>query len=1706
MKDMNELYKQHLSRIERLAAGVPEPLHELADSCAKLCASRYIHNQQEEIARLMQCLEQLVQDDNPDSLYEPLIGMVATLADERTAGIFRYITAHAVEYPYSTGYNRRPYRTKDITLHKERILDKMTSLISMHGFGFDLMTMLTERNYELLGDYRLNQEALSDLIAYELDQDNAQVMQALHDIIYGDNQTALLSYDIILGILMSHRTEAYRMISELLVAARLQEGLRQSITETLDQGTLEASIMLIDTILQHDLIRYSAIVRALGTWIGMPLESANTRVTGQLIRQTYEALTDSSLRHEWLTDENANKVYISLWATAVHEEQELYDRIQYLMDTGVRYQKIVALYVLSNSQNKELRLRMARPHLQEQDGELLYWVLDNYAYECEYTWDFVSSVTESERVLRVPQTPLLEEKTDRVQDFNRIRDIYLGLSERDISFSSSVLDGITIQYSSDRLIHKLIYLAAYDMDAQLIGEILQLKDRMSADLRGTLLQYVIKDSNDPEQRQFIFASLTDKSMSNRETALKLAKTFVLTDAELRLIEDLLKLKTGSLRQSAIQLLLRQPGELLEPVVARLLGSKSELQRLAALETITELQSQPERQNQYERLTVMAESLTHPTAKEKTLLAKLGQAAEYTTANGYGLCDPNLVEEWLKIPPSTAAFDMKTQVFTLGSEPIRSFLQGLNDLIHEHREHEYEVEYYNNYKETLLIGNKLQPLSYNNWVADDEDTSKVLERYPLTSLWQQYLEQSGMDNLAVMQIALYTQPERLDQSLQQLYRYFSHAMEYNQLDKHQLLEGWRGEFIRSLYPVEQMIEIRDWYDRLPYQQQIDNLLVAYLEDSRKEEVFDMAHLALNYLMQNFPADHLEPDGGTLVLLADPWINLLRSRSYNEDSARRRFHTLYNFLPLDIHSISYTHLAPEDYARMYDMNIIQDNELYKQMLIGYQARDFMRLITSPTSQYNLVNRFPSIRPLAEQAIARILDIELQRGELPTEVTPLAMSIQRIDGMKYFLSILSNLQKETFIRGYIYSYGNSTKKETFSHLLKNNYPLEGENEQTLDDMLKTYPISDKRLLEAAMYAPQWIEIIAAHLNWQGLRSAAWYFHAHINETFSAEKETIVAHYSPITPQEFNDGAFDLNWFQQAYHELGAERFKLLYDAAKYISAGSNHRRSQLFADAVLGKLNLEQTRQNVAAKRNKDQLLSYTLIPLSPEQREQDIRGRYEFVQQFLKESKSFGAQRRTSEAAASAIALDNLARNAGYADVTRLTWDMEARKVDELLVYFEPHEIEDELYVQLEIDTEGKTSLTAVKSGKPLKSVPSRLNKNEYIVRLKELKTELTDQYRRARSELERSMVNQTSFTAAELSRLQQNPVLSPLFRSLVFRSGKHLGYINQEASSLLQPQAAGASSAESSASSNPNTTDAGTATVAMTDYIQQPLMPEDEVFIAHPLHLYESGQWSLFQRDLIEHQFYAEQRERMDQRSREPFKQVFRELYVLNEDEKSNGIVSRRYAGHQVQPNKTVALLRGRGWTVSYEEGLQKVDYRNNLIASVYAMADWFSPADTEAPTLETVQFHDRTTYKPVPFEQVPPVLFSEVMRDMDLAVSIAHVGGVDPEASLSTIEMRRAIVAESLRLMKITNVQIDKNHALIEGSLGTYSVHLGSAIVYKQAAGALNILPVHSQHRGRIFLPFMDEDPRTAEILSKIVMLAQDTKIKDPMILNQLKQ
>ncbi len=444
-------------------------------------------------------------------------------------------------------------------------------------------------------------------------------------------------------------------------------------------------------------------------------------------------------------------------------------------------------------------------------------------------------------------------------------------------------------------------------------------------------------------------------------------------------------------------------------------------------------------------------------------------------------------------------------------------------------------------------------------------------------------------------------------------------------------------------------------------------------------------------------------------------------------------------------------------------------------------------------------------------------------------------------------------------------------------------------------------------------------------------------------------------------------------------------------------------------------------------------------------------------------------------------------------------METKLIEEFAPYRKWTNVDD-VELCLKINEEGKSEILCRKGEKLLKSVPTRIGKRPYVLEVKEAHKKLKEQHIRAKKLMEEAMENGDWFTAEEVAGLMGNPVVKAILENLVFVHDNALGFVavntlsgedSQGIKEAIEEKKSQVSKLNRTSISELEKAQQGIFLISWDGRTCQ-LQKEEKIRIAHPLDLYQTKVWHEYQKYLFDHQI------------RQPFKQVFRELYVKMPEELGL-TASRMFAGNQIQPQKTVGCLRGRRWIADYEEGLQKVYYKENIIARIYAMADWFSPSDIEAPTLEWVEFSDRKTFMPITIEKVPDLIYSEVMRDVDLAVSVAHVGGVDPETSHSTIEMRRAIVEFNLPLFGLKNVTLTDSHAQIQGSRGEYTVHLGSGVIHQKGGAMLNILPVHSQKRGKLFLPFVDEDPKTAEIMSKIVLLAEDKKIKDPFILQQIR-
>ncbi len=396
--------------------------------------------------------------------------------------------------------------------------------------------------------------------------------------------------------------------------------------------------------------------------------------------------------------------------------------------------------------------------------------------------------------------------------------------------------------------------------------------------------------------------------------------------------------------------------------------------------------------------------------------------------------------------------------------------------------------------------------------------------------------------------------------------------------------------------------------------------------------------------------------------------------------------------------------------------------------------------------------------------------------------------------------------------------------------------------------------------MMAPQWIDIISQALGWKGFKEACFYFIANMKEYNAVYKKAEIAKYTALEPEDLNDGAFDMQWCINVSDMLGKERLQMMYKSAKFLCNNSFHTRVKKYTDACLGRKDKKEFLQNAKEKRNKDDLNAYCICPIT---NDKDLLERYTFVQQLLKESKQFGAQRQAREKRTCEIALINLARNSKYETVTRLSWIMEGKMISQYSYLLEPQQLED-IEVYIKIDENGHNKIISSKNGKNLKSIPARLNKNEKILELKEIHKMWEIQYQRSRNMLETAMEERTKFTCEELNAIMENPIVLPIVSKLVLESNGNFGYYQKGKLTGLS-----------------NTYEFG-----------------EKIRIAHPYDLYKAGIWQDIPKDLF------------DKKIQQAFKQVFRELYLKLNDEIEKTEV-RRYSGYQIQPKKAAGALKNK---------------------------------------------------------------------------------------------------------------------------------------------------------------------------------------------------
>jgi len=301
--------------------------------------------------------------------------------------------------------------------------------------------------------------------------------------------------------------------------------------------------------------------------------------------------------------------------------------------------------------------------------------------------------------------------------------------------------------------------------------------------------------------------------------------------------------------------------------------------------------------------------------------------------------------------------------------------------------------------------------------------------------------------------------------------------------------------------------------------------------------------------------------------------------------------------------------------------------------------------------------------------------------------------------------------------------------------------------------------------------------------------------------------------------------------------------------------------------------------------------------------------------------------------------------------------------------------------------------------------------------------------------------------------------------------------------------------------------------------------------------------------------------------RQPFKQAHREVYLLTDAERHTETYSNRFAAHVLRQHQYNALCAARGWKNKLRmlvDDTYPPTFRELPQWGLRAEY-WIEGAGTEYGTdtnesgaflrvvTDQVRFYrvaaaqnwahaggggytssaagpgTRGVNEPLPLDEIPALVFSEIMRDVDLFVGVASVGN-DPTwqdggpggrfreywvnysfGELGeTARTRRAILERLVPKLKIASqCTLTERFLVVRGKLRTYKIHLGSAnILMEPNDQYLCIVPARDPvavGTDRLFLPF-EGDVTLSIVLSKAFLLAADESITDATIVRQIKR
>lgn len=560
--------------------------------------------------------------------------------------------------------------------------------------------------------------------------------------------------------------------------------------------------------------------------------------------------------------------------------------------------------------------------------------------------------------------------------------------------------------------------------------------------------------------------------------------------------------------------------------------------------------------------------------------------------------------------------------------------------------------------------------------------------------------------------------------------------------------------------------------------------------------------------------------------------------------------------------------------------------------------------------------------------LIDAETARtDDEPTEWTTLAATIGYLEGFDHWLQVV----EASAAIGLGRLAGDRTnRRQAISRLTAAIHPEPAMDQEAaaarIADLLARKRVTQAHVLQAALLAPQWLGVVGRAIDWPELPGHyAWLRKLHWGG-FEADGDS--------DPSD-GDGRLE-----QMPEGLDHKRLARLLTAARVIETPKALEQVRACIDILSSRVDRQHLIAQAHAADKPIDPLPLAVVPVEPGSgRFPDLLERRKALAHLRQVAAT--ARRKRDAIATVDRAVELLARRAGAGTAERLDWMLEATNG-----FHQPPAVSaDGCESRIVIGAAGRPASLFSKQSKAMKTPPAPLKQHpDFKPQQRALKTLQAFFDLSCRMGVE-AMIENRWHLADEIARLGQHPVVKGMFAALLLTDGVHVGLLTADGGRLVTG-----------------------------DDTTVPLAASGSLRIVHPVEFEPFGgptEWMarLRTRGIVQ-----------------PFEQVERRVHVASEyPELDQPEGADPLRGRGFESGRFVTALWSAGWRMhGFEQGVEERVFHPGGVTATIRLA----AGSDGATRIKSLLFTARDG-GPLALTAVPPIVFSETLRDLHAAAATA---------------------------------------------------------------------------------------------------------------------